>query len=242
MGMGKRMITVEVKGMQSSSLRSGKVIVTKPHDLEAEGKAILETYAACQSDDSLLRTTVRGRLVDTATGALVLEVFPFLVRTSLTSTQADMSDWVGAIRDELAAGVHPAPSALYARRVSKGVDAAVPISGADVFSAAIPSSISPSVPIVLQWCLHIEATVCEAVKIKKEIPVPVAPTPVLGDEESSSPVDRVYRAALLEQEYRGVMVDRSSTGTILTRTEEKALMLALRRAQRVPLPDDDSDL
>eukprot|EP00658_Telonema_sp_P-2_P003470 TRINITY_DN11291_c0_g1_i3.p1 TRINITY_DN11291_c0_g1~~TRINITY_DN11291_c0_g1_i3.p1 ORF type:complete len:227 (+),score=54.45 TRINITY_DN11291_c0_g1_i3:89-769(+) len=168
-GMGKRMITVEVTGMQSASLWSSKVVITKPQDLEAEGSTLLQAYAERQSDVSaLVHTTVSGRLLDTTTGALVLEVYPFVVRTLLTATQGDMSDWVDAVREELAAGVHPAPCGLYARRVSRGVDVAS-LSGGDVLSTAkallgVDSSIttSPSTtPTTLQWSLHVQATVVE---------------------------------------------------------------------------------
>ena len=167
-GMGKRMTTVEVTGMQSVPLRSGKVIIAKPQDLEAEGSAILkashERQAGTHNDDALMHTTVSGKLVDAATRALVLEVYPFVVRTPLTATQTDMSDWVGAVRDSLAAGVHPAPCALYARHGSKGVDDALPLlSGADVLSAAkviledhtTHTNSTATAIMALRWSLHI---------------------------------------------------------------------------------------
>ena len=200
-GMGKRMVTVEVTGTQSSALRSGRAIISKPQDLEDEGAAILKVYAECEAgpltDSPLMHTTVSGRLENSFTGVLVLEVYPFVVRTSLIAAHIDiLNDWVGSVRDQLAAGVHPAPCALYVRRLPNNVEGALPLSGADVQAAAkailgdIPTTLSTTT--ALQWSLHIQTTVAKTIKIKKEVEAnPSTKTSIVNEEKESSPTFEV---------------------------------------------------
>ena len=168
--MGKRMVTVEVTGTQSSALRSGRLVVTCPGDIEAEAAAVAEALAergcAACGDKAIVHTTVSGRLMDKA-GAVVVEVYPFVVRTSVG---AGCEELVDAVRDHLCAGVHPAPCGLYARRVSKGGD--VSVSGGDVVAAAKAVLCGGGGGTLgLCWDVRVCATVVEVAKVMKEVEV-----------------------------------------------------------------------
>ena len=170
--MGKRMVTVEVTGTQSATLRSKRFAVTGPEDIEVEVAAVAAALAerGCASGDekTILYTSVSGRLMDKS-GAVVLEVYPFVVRTSVG---AGCEELAGVVRDHLCAGVHPAPCGLYARRVSKCGDVSIMASGDSVVAAAKELLCGGGAATLgLCWDVRVCATVVEASKVTKEVEV-----------------------------------------------------------------------
>ena len=133
-----------------SQLRNSQFMSASLSDIENEAAAIIKASAVRGCDGTIV-TSVSGRLVDSA-GRVVLEVFPFVVRTA--GGDAGVEPLVRAVCDHLYAAVHPAPCGLYVRQVLGNAN----VSANDVVAAARSTLCDATHTLGLQWDLHVCAT------------------------------------------------------------------------------------